>query len=48
MKEVTSAITCIEQSPVVDVMALGLADGKIVLVNILYDEVLLKFDQAED
>ena len=36
-----SPIECVVQSPVVDVVAVGCADGSITLVNLLYDEVLL-------
>ena len=38
-------VTCFEQSPVVDIVAIGFADGQIFLVNLLYNEVLLKFSQ---
>lgn len=41
-------ITCIEQSPVVDVIAIGLESGKIKLINLLYNQELLCFDQAQD
>lgn len=37
-KSFGSAITCLEQSPVVDVVAIGLLDGSIVLYNIRMDE----------
>ena len=36
-------ITCIQQSPVADVVALGFQNGEIMLVNILYSEQLLAF-----
>ena len=32
----------------VDVVALGFEDGQILLVNLLYNEVLLKFSQSSD
>ena len=41
-------ITCIEQSPVVDVVALGFQNGEILLVNILYNELILRFSQSQD
>lgn len=37
--------TCFEQSPVVDIVAVGFANGEIRLINLLYNEVLLKFSQ---
>jgi len=42
------AITCIEQSPVVDVVAVGFQNGEIMLINILYNEVVLRFSQSQD
>jgi len=41
----TSNIVEIKQSPVVDVIALGLENGEIWLVNLKGDEVLLKLSQ---
>jgi U3 small nucleolar RNA-associated protein 21 len=41
-----SEITCIEQSPVVDVVAIGFANGEILLVNLLFNEILLKFKDS--
>ncbi|VDL79731.1 unnamed protein product [Nippostrongylus brasiliensis] len=38
-----SAITVIEQSPAVDVMAIGLANGQIILHNVRVDETVCKF-----
>jgi U3 small nucleolar RNA-associated protein 21 len=38
-------ITCFEQSPVVDIVAIGFSNGDILLVNLLYNEILLKFSQ---
>ena len=40
-----SDVTCFEQSPVVDIVAVGFANGDIFLVNLLYNEILLKFSQ---
>lgn len=36
------------QSPVVDVIVVGFEKGKIMLVNILYNDVLLTLDQSAD
>lgn len=38
-----SAIRCLAQSPAVDVVAIGLDDGRIILHNILYDETISTF-----
>ncbi|XP_041359034.1 WD repeat-containing protein 36-like isoform X2 [Gigantopelta aegis] len=38
-------ITVIEQAPAVDVVAVGLADGRIILHNLLYDEVVMAYKQ---
>ena len=35
----TSGITFMEQTPSVDVVAIGLADGTIDVINLKYDEV---------
>jgi U3 small nucleolar RNA-associated protein 21 len=40
-----SPITCVVQAPVVDVVAFGLLNGRIVLYNIRTDEELLSFRQ---
>ena len=42
------AITCIEQSPIVDVVALGFQNGEIMLINLLYNELVLRFSQSQD
>ena len=42
-----SEIECVIQSPVIDIVAVGCADGTIHLVNLLYDEVLFTFTQKE-
>jgi U3 small nucleolar RNA-associated protein 21 len=42
------AITCLQQSPIVDVVAVGFQNGDIKLVNILYNEVVLEFSQSSD
>ncbi|XP_064624692.1 WD repeat-containing protein 36-like [Lineus longissimus] len=39
------AITVMEQAPAIDVMAIGLADGQIILHNLKFDETLMKFTQ---
>ena len=41
-------MTCVEQSPVVDIVAIGLENGEIILMNLLYNEVLIKFNQSQD
>ncbi|GAB6028898.1 WD repeat-containing protein 36 [Chamberlinius hualienensis] len=40
-----SAITVLEQSPAVDVVAIGLADGRIILHNLKHDVNVVKFMQ---
>lgn len=40
-----SAVTCIVQSPIEDVLAIGLEDGHVFVHNIKYDEVVLKIYQ---
>lgn len=40
-----SKITIIEQAPAVDVAAIGLASGKIVLLNLKADKILMEFTQ---
>ncbi|XP_016960808.1 WD repeat-containing protein 36 [Drosophila biarmipes] len=40
-----SRITCIEPAPALDVVAVGHGDGAIVLVNLKFDELLMKFHQ---
>ena len=37
-----------QQSPAVDVVAIGFESGHILLVNLLYAEVLMKFRQTQD
>ncbi len=39
------AVTCVEQSPALDVMAVGYADGHILLINLKLDKVLFSFKQ---
>ncbi|KAK2156514.1 hypothetical protein LSH36_211g01051 [Paralvinella palmiformis] len=39
------AVTTLEQAPAIDVIAVGLADGRVVLHNIRYDETLITFTQ---
>lgn len=41
----TSAITVLEQAPAVDVVAVGLASGKIILHNLKFDEAVMEFMQ---
>lgn len=40
-----SPITCMEQSPAVDVVAIGLADGTIIIHNIRADQTIFRFHQ---
>ncbi|XP_018334010.1 WD repeat-containing protein 36 [Agrilus planipennis] len=40
-----SSITCLEQAPALDVVAVGLASGKIILHNLKYDETVMEFVQ---
>lgn len=42
-----SPVTCIEQSPAVDIVAIGLADGRIIIHNIKTDKTLFSFLQVE-
>ncbi|XP_037945778.1 WD repeat-containing protein 36 [Teleopsis dalmanni] len=39
------AITCLEASPALDVVAIGYHNGCIVLLNLKYDEILMEFKQ---
>lgn len=38
-------ITCLEQAPAIDVVAIGLNNGRIILHNLKYDETLMEFMQ---
>ncbi|NXF88804.1 WDR36 protein, partial [Eubucco bourcierii] len=40
-----SAVTTLEQAPAVDVVAIGLVSGHIIVHNIKFDETLMKFQQ---
>lgn len=40
-----SPITILQQSPAIDVIAVGLADGRTILHNIKYDETIMHFQQ---
>lgn len=40
-----SAISCLEQAPALDVIAVGLHSGKIIIHNIKYDETIMEFMQ---
>lgn len=42
-----SAVTCIAQSTVVDIVAIGLEDGRIIIHDLKVDKTLLEFSQAE-
>ncbi|XP_014768980.1 WD repeat-containing protein 36 [Octopus bimaculoides] len=41
-----SKVTVLEQAPAVDVIAVGLEDGRIIVHNIRYDESVMKFAQT--
>ena len=41
--EITDEITCIEQSPVVDIIAVGFESGTILLINIKTNTFIMKF-----
>lgn len=43
-----SAITCVVQSPAIDVLALGLNDGRIIVFDIRSGETLLQFQMSSD
>lgn len=36
-------VTCIEQSPVIDVVGVGQSNGRVTLLNLRQDEVLMRF-----
>ncbi|XP_074033556.1 WD repeat-containing protein 36 [Leptinotarsa decemlineata] len=40
-----AAVTCLEQAPAIDVVAVGLSTGRIVLHNLKFDETILEFTQ---
>ncbi|KAB0802314.1 hypothetical protein PPYR_04500 [Photinus pyralis] len=40
-----SPVTCLEQAPALDVVAVGLQNGKIMLHNLKYDETIMDFTQ---
>lgn len=40
-----SSVTCLEQSPAIDVTAIGLQNGKIILHNLKYDKTVMEFCQ---
>ena len=43
---VSPAITCVEQSPVLDTVAVGFSNGLITLMNLKYDKILFNLRQA--
>ncbi|OQR88110.1 hypothetical protein ACHHYP_07540 [Achlya hypogyna] len=43
-----SEVTAMAQSPAVDVVAVGLADGRILLHNLKFDTTLMTFSQAQE
>lgn len=40
-----ASVTCLEQAPAIDVVAVGLSTGRIVLHNLKYDETIMEFNQ---
>lgn len=40
-----SGVSAIEQSPAVDIVGIGLKNGRIILHNLRYDEVVMEFEQ---
>lgn len=43
-----SAITCVSQSPAIDVLAIGFADGRIIIFDIRTGDILLQFKMSVD
>ncbi|XP_048757531.1 WD repeat-containing protein 36-like [Ostrea edulis] len=41
----SSSVTFLQQSPAIDVIAVGLSDGRAILHNIKYDETVMQFQQ---
>ncbi|KAL0589873.1 hypothetical protein ABG067_002098 [Albugo candida] len=41
----SQSVCCITQSPAVDVVAIGLADGRVMIHNLQYDQLLMEFKQ---
>lgn len=46
-KPLASAVTTVVQTPVINIVACGLQDGSVVLLNLLYDEVLFTFKMTQ-
>ncbi|KAH8874328.1 WD repeat-containing protein 36 [Schistosoma japonicum] len=44
-KGFNSSVTCLQQAPAVDVCAIGLADGRVIIHNLRYDVTLMNFAQ---
>jgi U3 small nucleolar RNA-associated protein 21 len=42
-----SSIICVQQSPAIDVIAIGLSDGNIIIHNIKFDKTIITFKQDE-
>ncbi|KAG5882141.1 hypothetical protein JTB14_005970 [Gonioctena quinquepunctata] len=40
-----SAVSCLEQAPAIDVVAVGLSSGRIILHNLKFDETVMEFTQ---
>jgi len=46
-KALPSEVVTVEQTPVVNIVACGLKNGAVVLVNLLYDEVLFTYSMKQ-
>lgn len=42
-----SRVSCLEQAPALDVIAIGLENGRIILHNLKYDETVMDFTQVD-
>ena len=46
-KTLPSAVQTVVQTPVINIVACGLEDGSVVLLNLLYDEILFTFKMTQ-
>ncbi|CAG9861245.1 unnamed protein product [Phyllotreta striolata] len=44
-KKFNAGVSCLEQAPAIDVAAIGLSTGRIILHNLKYDETIMEFTQ---
>ncbi|KAJ8961645.1 hypothetical protein NQ314_005897 [Rhamnusium bicolor] len=44
-KSWNAAVTCLEQAPAIDVVAVGLSTGRIIIHNLKFDETIMEFTQ---